>query len=71
MAPIPAAPHAAAPSYAAATPATKHASLLDALKEELFAIESERISGTISTDEYNQVKGALEIVLKRALKRNS
>ena len=70
-APIPTAPHAGASSYAVATPATKHASLLDALKEELFAIESERISGTISTDEYNQVKGALEIVLKRALKRNS
>ena len=62
---------AGAPSYAAQAPATKHASLLDALKEELFAIESERISGIISTDEYNQVKGALEIVLKRALKRNS
>jgi hypothetical protein len=70
-APLPANPRGGAPSYAAQAPATKNASLLDALKEELFAIESERISGTISTDEYNQVKGALEIVLKRALKRNS
>jgi hypothetical protein len=70
-APLPANPRASAPSYATAAPATKHASLLDALKEELFAIESERISGTISADEYNQVKGALEIVLKRALNRSS
>jgi hypothetical protein len=67
-----AAPVTATTAYAApASPATKHASLLDALKEELFALESERISGTISADEYTQVKGALEIVLRRALKRNS
>jgi hypothetical protein len=66
------APRASTPVYAPpASPATKHASLLDALKEELFAVESERISGTISADEYTQVKGALEIVLRRALKRSS
>ncbi len=65
-------PTASSPAYAPPpTPASKHASLLDALKEELFALESERISGTISTDQYNEVKGALEIVLKRALKRSS
>ena len=48
-APLPANPRGGAPSYAAQAPATKNASLLDALKEELFAIESERISGTISS----------------------
>jgi len=69
---VPDAQRTSKPVYAApATPATKDASLLDALKEELFAVESERISGTISADEYAQVKGALEIVLRRALKRNS
>lgn len=43
--------------------------LLDALKEELFSIESEKIAGTLSTEEYAEVKPALETVLRRALKR--
>jgi len=55
----------------AATPATRNTALLNALKEELFALESEKISGTLSQEEYTQVKAALETVLKRALKRNS
>jgi hypothetical protein len=65
-------PTASVPVYTPpGTPATRHSSLLDALKEELFALESEKISGTISADEYTQAKGALEIVLRRALNRNS
>jgi len=43
--------------------------LLNALKEELFAIESEKINGTITPEDYASVKSALEIVLKRALNR--
>jgi hypothetical protein len=43
--------------------------LLNALKEELFAIETEKINGEITPDEYARVKSALEIVLKRALNR--
>jgi hypothetical protein len=35
----------------------------------LFALESERIAGTISPAEYAQQKAALEIVLERALKK--
>ena len=42
---------------------------MDALKEELFELESERISGTIDAAEYAEVKAALETVLKRALNR--
>jgi hypothetical protein len=53
----------------AALPSQKHVLLMDALKEELFALESERISGTIGTAEYAEVKAALETVLKRALNR--
>jgi len=49
--------------------AAKASSLLNALKEELFAIETEKINGTISPEDYASVKSALEIVLKRALKR--
>ncbi len=62
---------AAAPAvYAApASPATKNAALLNALKEELFALESERIAGTLPPAEYAEQKAALETVLKRALKK--
>jgi hypothetical protein len=48
---------------------TKSQLLLEALKEELFAIESERISGKLSSEEYTEVKSALETVLRRALSR--
>jgi hypothetical protein len=51
------------------TPAAKNAALLNALKEELFALESERIAGTLPQDEYAEQKAALETVLKRALKK--
>jgi hypothetical protein len=53
-----------------ASPAAKHTALLNALKEELFALESDKISCTISPEEYDQVKAALETVLRRALKRS-
>lgn len=75
---VAAAPHAAgAPAtlptaaFAAHTPSpgARNSALLNALKEELFALESERISGTIDPAEYAEQKAALETVLKRALKR--
>jgi hypothetical protein len=53
-----------------ASPASKNTALLNVLKEELFALESEKISGTIAPEEYVQVKAALETVLKRALKKS-
>jgi hypothetical protein len=43
--------------------------LLLALKEELFALETERIEGKISQPEYDRIKVALETVLQRALSR--
>ncbi|MGD1064076.1 MAG: carboxypeptidase regulatory-like domain-containing protein [Terracidiphilus sp.] len=52
------------------TPVAKNAALLNVLKEELFALESERIAGTLPTEEYAEQKAALEIVLKRALKKS-
>jgi hypothetical protein len=54
---------------AALPPAGKSAALLNALKEELFALESEKIAGTLPPDEYVKLKAALETILKRALKR--
>ena len=57
----------AAPSFG--SPAARNTALLTALKEELFALESEKLSGTIKPEEYTEVKTALEVVLKRALNR--
>jgi hypothetical protein len=51
------------------SPTARNSALLNALKEELFALESDRISGTIDAAEYAEQKAALETVLKRALKR--
>jgi hypothetical protein len=56
-------------AFTAPNAATKSQLLLEALKEELFAIESEKIAGTLSAAEYAEVKTALEIVLRRALGR--
>ncbi len=47
------------------------APLLAALKDELFAIETERLEGKLSDAEYAEQKAALEQVLKRALSRSS
>jgi hypothetical protein len=65
---VPSGPQHAAMSYTA-TSGGKNAALLNALKEELFAIESERIAGTLPEAEYAEIKAALETVLRRALKR--
>ena len=56
-------------SAPAAAPAAKNAALLNALKEELFALESEKIAGTLAPNEYAEQKAALETVLRRALKK--
>jgi hypothetical protein len=45
--------------------------LLAALKEELFAVETERLQGKLTEDDYAQLKGALETVLRRALLREN
>ncbi len=45
-----------------------NSAVLNILKEELFAIESEKLNGTLSASEYADVKMGLEAVLKRALK---
>lgn len=50
-----------------AHPAEK-AYLLNVIKDELFEIESEKLSGVISESEYAEVKTGLQAVLKRALK---
>jgi len=62
-------PHPVAPAVShPVLPASGNAALLNILKDELFAIEREKLSGAISPSEYAEVKAGLEAVLKRALK---
>ena len=43
--------------------------LLEAMKEELFQLETERLQGKINDAEYQQAKAALDLTMKRALAR--
>jgi hypothetical protein len=65
VAPIPAAP--AVP--AAPDPADHTRSLLNSLKEELFALEADRARGNVGEVEYAAHKQALEAIIRRALNR--
>lgn len=55
-------------AYLQSTPVPR-SGLLSALKDELFALETERLEGKLSEEEYAPLKAAFEIVLKRALAR--
>jgi hypothetical protein len=54
---------------AAPTPASHQDQLLQVLKEELFALETDRLQERIAEPEYLQQKAALELILRRALGR--
>ncbi len=49
-------------------PASK-AAVLNVLKEELFRLETDRLEGRLGHDDYWQVKNALDVVLRYALRR--
>lgn len=58
-----------AASGAASVAVTVQGTFLAAMKEELFALESDRLQGRLTEAEYAEQKAALETVLKRALAR--
>lgn len=60
---------ATAAALPAASAVSKEDALLATLKEELFKLESEKLAGKLSDEEYVQAKAALEVVLKRALNK--
>lgn len=63
---------AANPVPPPADPATgSRGDVMAALKEELFALETERLEGKLSEQEYAEQKAALEMVLRRALGRQT
>jgi hypothetical protein len=60
---------AALPTVRPAVPTQSRGLLLEAMKEELFQLETERLEGKISEGEYQQAKAALDLTLKRAIAR--
>jgi len=52
-----------------AAPVAAGGSLLGALKDELFALETDRLQGKLSESEFAEQKAALEVMLRRALAR--
>ena len=56
---------------AALTPLTHSAQLLQALKEEMFALETDHLQHLVSDEDYVAQKAALELVLRRALQRSN
>lgn len=68
--PLPAMASAApASNIRPAIPSPSRGLLLDVMKEELFQLETERLQGKISDQEYQQAKAALDLTIKRALER--
>jgi hypothetical protein len=57
-----------APANAAAS---RRETLLQTLKEELFTLETDRLEGRVSQEQYAQLKAALETVLRHALQRTA
>jgi hypothetical protein len=67
--PAQAAAASGAGTFATGPVVTGSGSLLAAMKEELFALETDRLQGRLSESEYVEQKAALEVVLRRALLR--
>jgi hypothetical protein len=57
-------------AYRPAAPVSADQQTLAAMKEELFALETERLQKRITEEEYLEHKAALEKVLRRALNRS-
>ena len=65
----PTAPTEFTPHITTSAPAAGQAPLLQALKDELFSIETDRLSGHLTEAEYTEQKAALDLILSRALRR--
>lgn len=57
------------PEPAKGEPQERRATLMDALKEEIFQLEADRLQGKISSQEYDSAKAALDKTLQRAVQR--
>jgi hypothetical protein len=68
--PTPATMPAASGSSVRPTVGTNRHLLLEAMKEELFQLETERLQGKIADADYQQAKAALDVTMKRAIERS-
>ncbi len=68
--PVEAAPFPAGGSFAGEVGMHGGGGLLQVLKDELFAVETERLEGRLSEAQYAEARTALEVVMRRALARN-
>jgi len=57
--------------FSAASAPDRNALLLEALKEELFQLEAERLEKKISPEDYARAKAGLDETIRRALRRRS
>jgi hypothetical protein len=55
----------------AATPgsAASQDSVLDALKDELFQLEKDRLDGKVSAEDHSRLKAGLDALIRRHLKK--
>jgi hypothetical protein len=60
---------ASPPAAVAVSPAGRQEQLLDVLKDELFALETDRLQEHIAEADYLQQKAAIELILRRVLQR--
>ncbi len=63
------APATASAAWPPAQPGTHKDALLLTLKEELFAVETDRLQGRLKEPAYSEQKQAIEVVMRRALSR--
>ncbi len=56
---------------AIAVPLDPQAQLLQTLKDEMFALETDRLQGKVGESEYTEQKTALELILRRALAKTA
>jgi hypothetical protein len=54
-----------------AKPQDRGAMLLEAMKEEVFQLESDRLQGKINAQDYQAAKAALDKTLQRAVQRQT
>ena len=59
----------ASPPQAAALPVAAAGGAMQALRDELFSLETDRLEGRLSDVQYAELKGAYDVVLRRALER--
>lgn len=64
-----AAPPRTTPGPVTATPEPSNSALLNLLKDEIFALESEKLAGRLSEEEYARIKVGFDALLKRVLGR--